>query len=258
MFGRATENTERAEQIARVRALVAHELPGSDPEQIAVGLTPERDSGARARWIAQRRPATAFIVTAIAAAGIAVAVTLSSAPGVQPVAAPQVAATGSPMMSDGPASTEVGKAKSSSASIVVSVVGLVASPGLVNLPEGSRVADAIAACGGALPGTDLNTINLARVLSDGEQIPVGVPSMPPNVGTAPDISAAGSGSTAKVNINLATADDLDSLPGIGPVLAKRIVDFRTKNGKFKTVNDIGQVSGIGPAVLINIKDLVTV
>lgn len=257
MFGRATENTERAEQIARVRALVAHELPGSDPEQIAAGLTPERHSGARARWVAERRPAAAFIITAIAAAGIAVAVTLASAPGVQPVA-PQIATTGSPMMSDGPASTEAGKADSSSAPIVVSVVGLVASPGLVNLPEGSRVADAIAACGGALPGTDLNSINLARVLSDGEQIPIGVPGVPPNVGTAPDTSATGGGSTAKVNINLGTADDLDSLPGIGPILAKRIVDFRTKNGKFKTVNDLGQVSGIGPAVLSNIKDLVTV
>lgn len=258
MFGRTTEKTERTEQIARVRALIAHELPGEDPEQIAADVTMERETGPRARWVAERRPAAAFIVTAIVAAGIAVAVTLASAPGVQPIAAPQIAATGSPMMSDQSASAETGKTDGGAPSIVVSVIGLVASPGLVTLPEGSRVADAVAACGGALPGTDLNTINLARVLSDGEQIPVGVPGVTPNLGTASGTSAPGSGLTTKVNINLAAADDLDALPGIGPVLAKRIVDFRAKNGKFKTVNDLGQVSGIGPTVLSNIKDLVTV
>ena len=131
---------------------------------------------------------------------------------------------------------------------MVSVVGSVTTPGLVTLAEGARVSDAIDAAGGALPGTDLSTINLARKVSDGEQIAVGVPG-------AADAAGASAG---KVNVNSASAEELATLPGIGPVLAQGIIDFRETNGPFGSVDELTEVSGIGPAVLAKIKDLVTV
>jgi competence protein ComEA len=129
--------------------------------------------------------------------------------------------------------------------LVVAVSGQVARPGLVRLPPGSRVADAIQAAGGPLPGVDLSTINLARKLNDGELIAVGVPA----AGTDP-------ASPAKVNLNTATLAELDTLPGVGPVLAQRIIDHRTKRGPFRTVEDLRQVDGIGEETFARLKDLV--
>jgi competence protein ComEA len=131
--------------------------------------------------------------------------------------------------------------------LVVAVSGHVVRPGLVRLPPGSRVADAIQAAGGPLPGVDLSTINLARKLNDGELIAVGVP-------------AAGSdpGSPAKINLNTATLAELDSLPGVGPVLAQRIIDHRVKRGPFRTVEDLRQVDGIGEETFARLKDHVVV
>lgn len=133
------------------------------------------------------------------------------------------------------------------AELVVAVSGQVVRPGLVRLPPGSRVADAIQAAGGPLPGVDLSAINLARKLNDGELIAVGVAAP----GTDP-------GSPAKVNLNTATLAELDSLPGVGPVLAQRIIDHRTKRGPFRTVEDLRQVDGIGEETFARLKDLVVV
>jgi competence protein ComEA len=137
--------------------------------------------------------------------------------------------------------------------LVVSVVGKVASPGLVTVPAGSRVADALAAAGGAAPGADLLSLNLARRLADGEQVAVGVP-MP-----ATDIAQAGSGAApAKVDLNTASPDQLDTLPGVGEVTAKRIVDWRAQHGRFSTVEQLRDVDGIGESKFAKLRDQVTV
>ncbi|WP_433194129.1 helix-hairpin-helix domain-containing protein [Nocardia sp. CA-107356] len=157
--------------------------------------------------------------------------------------------------------------------VVVSVVGLVHRSGLVRLPAGSRVADALNAAGGANDRADLSGLNLAQRLQDGDQVLVG-PGGPntgaPQLGSA-TISAGGrapsgsaSNSTAaprpstKVDLNTATEAELDALPGIGPVTAHAIVAWRTTNGRFTDIAQLGEVDGIGPARLARLRDLVTI
>ena len=142
----------------------------------------------------------------------------------------------------------------SPAMLVVAVSGRVARPGLVRLPSGSRVADAIDAAGGALPGTDLSSINLARKVVDGELIAVGI-TPPPAAAPPGGASVAGGG---QVNLNTATLADLETLPGVGEVLGQRILDYRTQHGQFRSVDDLKQVSGIGDAKFASLKDKVTV
>ncbi|WP_432562673.1 helix-hairpin-helix domain-containing protein [Kineococcus sp. SYSU DK003] len=139
--------------------------------------------------------------------------------------------------------------------VVVHVAGRVAAPGVVTLPVGSRVSDALTAVGGAAPDADLDAVNLARVLVDGEQVLV------PGPGEVPPAPAGNQGASAApgpVNLNTASATDLDELPGVGEVLAGRIVAWRETNGNFTSVEDLGEVQGIGPKVLEDLRDLVTV
>ncbi|GHE13551.1 ComEA family DNA-binding protein [Klenkia taihuensis] len=136
--------------------------------------------------------------------------------------------------------------------VVVAVVGQVASPGLVTLPAGSRVADALAAAGGLLPGTDPATVNAAALLVDGQQVAVGVP------GAAPGAAAGGPAPGGLVDLNTAALADLDALPGIGPVLAQRILDHRAQHGPFGSVQELDDVSGIGPSLFAEVSPLVTV
>lgn len=154
--------------------------------------------------------------------------------------------------------------------LVVHVVGAVATPGVVTLEPGSRVQDALDAAGGALPEADLATVNLARPVQDGEQIPVPTPGQTltpaappaaappaaPAPGPAPAQDASGAGTP--VNINTASPAELETLPGVGPVLAERIVSWRTENGAFLTVDDLQEVQGIGEKVLANLRPHVTV
>jgi competence protein ComEA len=131
---------------------------------------------------------------------------------------------------------------------------MVREPGLVKLEPGSRVADAIAAAGGALPNADLDHLNLARKLTDGELIAVGIP--PPPAEAAPPGSDPGTG--ARVDLNLATQAELETLPGIGPALAQRIIDYRIEHGEFGSVAELREVSGIGEVRFAELQDLVTV
>jgi competence protein ComEA len=150
-------------------------------------------------------------------------------------------------------SPPVGEVADTSTTVVVSVVGLVAEPGLVTLAAGSRVADAVDAAGGLLPDADPASVNLAAVVADGQQVAVGVPAA---AGAAPSGTAAPAGGGA-VNLNTADVATLDGLPGIGPVLAQRIVDHRAQ-GPFRQVDDLLDVPGIGPAILGRLADAVTV
>ncbi|MGY1858458.1 ComEA family DNA-binding protein [Modestobacter sp. SYSU DS0290] len=164
----------------------------------------------------------------------------STAPDDQPVATPAVA----------PGNTD----PSTDAPVVVSVIGQVATPGLVTLPAGSRVADALAAAGGLLPEADPASVNAAAVLVDGEQLAVGLPGAV----AAPAEARGGGPAGGLLDLNRATVAELDALPGIGPVLAQRIVDHRGTHGPFTNVEQLDDVSGIGPAIFADLVDRVTV
>lgn len=140
--------------------------------------------------------------------------------------------------------------------VYVHVSGAVHAPGLYRLDDGARVLDAVAAAGGFAEGADENALNLARTLSDGEQLLV------PMVGAAAGEATAGGAAAApgdgRVNLNTADVAALDTLPRIGPAMAQRIVDWREKNGRFTSVEDLLAVPGIGDKMLEALRDLVTV
>ena len=155
---------------------------------------------------------------------------------------------------------------STAAGVVVHVVGQVRRPGVVVLATGARVGDALAKAGGALPGADLTALNLARPLVDGEQVRVPKPGeAPPPAPAGPSggvggggAGGAGAGASGPVNLNTASAAALEELPGVGPVLAQRIVDWRTEHGRFTSVDELGEVSGIGEKMFAQLQDKVTV
>jgi len=146
--------------------------------------------------------------------------------------------------------------------LVVAVAGKVRRPGLVRVPAGSRVADALEAAGGVLPGVDLAGVNLARKVGDGEQVAVGVPPAPDAAGAPAAAGAAAAGvgaagaASAPLDLNTATVEQLDALPGVGPVTAQRIVDWRARNGRFATVDQLREVEGIGERRLGQLRELV--
>ncbi|MCC2308009.1 ComEA family DNA-binding protein [Cellulomonas chengniuliangii] len=145
-------------------------------------------------------------------------------------------------------------------SVVVHVVGEVLAPGLVELPAGARVADALTAAGGATSAADLAAVNLARHLVDGEQVLVPLPGqeVPAPLGAAQGGGGGPGPASALVDVNTADSAALDALPGIGPVLAERIVTWRQENGRFTSVDELGEVSGIGPTLLGRLRALVRV
>ncbi|MET0741403.1 MAG: ComEA family DNA-binding protein [Candidatus Nanopelagicales bacterium] len=188
----------------------------------------------------------------------------SSSPVVHSGAAPAAVGSGASALS-----TVSGERPTDSAAaatvIVVDVVGAVARPGVVRLPEGARVVDAIRAAGGVLPGTETTGLNLARLVADGEQVAVGIPAGDPDKATPPgQLPGSGAGSVAhpsgddRLDLNGATAAQLEELPGIGPVLAGRIVEWRTRNGRFASVDELNEVSGIGDATFAELASLVRV
>jgi competence protein ComEA len=170
-----------------------------------------------------------------------------------------VPAAGEAATADAPADAAAGPSVTGADGLAVHVAGRVRHPGLVSLPAGSRVADALAAAGGPVAGADLDRINLARKLADGEQVLVlrrGEAAPPPAAGAPADPGAPGV-PAAKIDLNTASVEQLEALPGVGAVTAGRIVAFRARR-PFRSVQDLLQVEGIGERRLESLRDLVTV
>ncbi|WP_239313577.1 MULTISPECIES: ComEA family DNA-binding protein [unclassified Frankia] len=156
-----------------------------------------------------------------------------------------------------------GTVRSPAAQIVVEVVGKVRSPGVLTLPAGSRVVDSLAQAGGVLPGTETTGLALARRLVDGEQIlvdgrPGPAPPQPAGAGTGEGAGSSGAAPSAPLNLNTATAEALDGLPGVGPVLAQRIVEWRKAHGDFTSPRQLGEVTGVGDRRLADLLPLIAV
>ncbi|MFC8274932.1 helix-hairpin-helix domain-containing protein [Streptomyces sp. NPDC057271] len=161
--------------------------------------------------------------------------------------APMPESEASPVVSAGPTSA------ASPSGVVVDVSGKVRRPGVLTLPTGSRVADALRAAGGVRPGTDLTGLNRARILMDGEQVAVGVPAaavVGGGAGVGTGTGPAAGTRAAPLSLNVATVEQLDTLPGVGPVLAQHIVDHRTEHGGFRSVAELREVNGIGDAICL--------
>lgn len=187
----------------------------------------------------------------------------------EPVHAPQVVRAATPYGTPGAkrpveqtASTDpppTGGTGTGTATVVVDVIGNVRNPGLRRLPAGSRVADALQAAGGVRPGTSTDGLNRARPLTDGEQVVVGAPAPTPGTGPAGPPGQATGGTTAPgapVSLSTATVDQLDALPGVGPMLAQRIVDYRSRHGGFRSVDELREVNGIGERRFADLRHIV--
>src|SRR5687768_12581308 len=261
--------------------LASSEAPAAssdEPSALAPGRHALRSVGLTARaggWLHDRLPPTLQGRVQIGAAPLAVTawwvVRADGGGTIVPTAAGPTTTRGSSaaiVPAGAPAATETGTGAAPATTlndtgeqvVVVDVAGKVRRPGIVSLPLGSRVVDAIEAAGGPRRGVDLTTVNLARLLVDGEQIVVGVP--PPAGVAAPAASAPGASTAGApvplVNLNSATQAELETLPGIGPVTAAAILQWRTDNGAFSSVDELLEVSGIGDATLAEIAPFVTI
>ncbi|MER5964012.1 ComEA family DNA-binding protein [Streptomyces sp. NPDC002057] len=265
-----------------VEAVGEAEAPGvvSAPEALERGSPPGPWSRLREAlrertpvWVQTRcglepRALAALTVVLIVAAGLAGGYFWTGRP--EPVRAPElvrsapVAAAPAPPTGPGPGARPGSQPVPAAvgARVIVDVGGKVRRPGVLTLPAGSRVADALRAAGGAKPGADLTGLNRARVLFDGEQVLVGLPGAPAGgapggsgSGPAPG-SGAGGGPAVPLSLNTATVEQLDTLPGVGPVLARHIVDHRVEHGGFRSVGELREVNGIGERRFADLEPLV--
>jgi len=226
-------------------------VPAPDDRPSTLPARPVAPSSRWSQWARQRlEPArsavAALIVLGLVAAAVAGVVLLRAQPSTsRAVPLHDTSSAGVAVVSHpvSPATT-----------VLVDVTGKVHHPGVVRLKPGARVLDAVRAAGGALPGTSLDTLNLAAKVTDGKQVAVGaaaVAAAPPAGATGADVAAA------PVDLNTATVEQLQTLSGIGPVLAQRIIDYRTAHGPFASVDGLQQVGGIGPAKFAELKDHVS-
>jgi len=215
----------------------------------ADGLESRLPEGLRGR--VGLRPGHVTLLAVLVAVGVAGTAwwTLRAAPEPVPIAhvspGPQPSTAPSSMPSTAP-TKPVGE-------VVVDIAGKVRRPGVATLPAGSRVIDALKRAGGARHGVDLSTLNLARLLVDGEQILVGVAP----VGGAAAATSPATGTATLVNLNTSTLDQLDGLPGVGPVTAQKILDWRTEHGSFTAIDELLEVDGIGAKTFEEIAPHVT-
>jgi competence protein ComEA len=212
------------------------------------------------------RAALFAALLALIALVVAVPRVLSSGPDVEPVPPrteplPTAATSAGNLSISAPAGTAPadGASTEPGSTVLVHVVGQVRHPGVVRLHAGARLADALRKAGGATRRADLAAVNLARAVVDGEQVFVPAPGQTPPVAPAPpDAAAPGSGASPGAVVDLNTADEteLDALPGVGPVIAGRIVAWRQEHGRFSSVEELTEVSGIGDATLERLRPLV--
>jgi competence protein ComEA len=204
-----------------------------------------------------RRQAYVYVALAVVVAGLGARYLLAShasaSPGGQSVFA---------FVSSAPVAAPSAASAATPAEVVVYVCGAVNRPGVYHLAPDARVADLLEAAGGAAAKAELQGVNLAARLTDGEQVVVPAKGAAPTVAAAPagagPTATVGSGTAAPVDLNTATLEQLDALPGIGPATAQKIIDYRTANGGFKSVDDLKNVSGIGDAKFADLQPLVTV
>jgi len=251
-----------------------HEATDDDLDTAVPAWIPDGRAEHRRGWLADVRadPARAGGTALAVVAALAVLITVFTRVRQHP--APVASANLPPVESmSSPTNTSAPPAPGSAGpqagpSVVVSVIGLVQQPGLVTLAPDARVADAVSAAGGVMNGADTVGLNLARHLADGEQIVVGIatPAGQPralgsSVGGAPALSGAREAPAkpvGPVDLNTASAEEFDALPGVGPVTAAAIVAWRTANGRFTSIDQLGEVDGIGPARLEKLRPLVRV
>jgi competence protein ComEA len=253
----------------------------TDPNSLLPRWLPDGSGPHGAGWLARVRaePGRAGAIALAAIAAIAVLVAIFTLMRDQPAPVrsaklPPVEAVSSASRGPSPSATA-----NPNQPVVVSVVGLVHTPGLVTLAPGARIADALKAAGGTTDGADTVGLNMARQVDDGEQIVVGiapVKGQPPVLGSSVSSGSAAPGPPGTrshpdhpnrpdkpgrsevVNLNTATVQQLDTLPGVGPVTAAAIVAWRDANGKFTSVDQLAEVDGIGPARLEKLRRLVRV
>lgn len=248
----------------------------ADPTSLLPRWLPDRV--AQQTWLARVRadPGRSGALALAVVAAIAVLVTVFTLMRDQPAPVRSAKLPPVEMVSSASPGSAVDQPAAEQRPVVVSVVGLVHAPGLVTLTPGARIADALAAAGGAVDGADTIGLNMARPLGDGEQIVVGLaplPGQPKVPGSSVHPGSAGTGSPAApgtvsgaagrkpaepVDLNTATVQQLDALPGVGPVTAAAIVAWREAHGRFASVDQLGDVEGIGPVRLDKLRALVRV
>ncbi|WP_443333134.1 helix-hairpin-helix domain-containing protein [Streptomyces sp. CB03234] len=228
--------------------------PGSGEEALGrrerwrLGLRERMPLWLQARCGMEPRTVVALAVVLVVAAALAGRYFWAGRP--EPVRAPDLVRAAAPPA----AGAATRRPPAGAPPVVVDVSGKVRRPGVLRLPAGSRVGDALRAAGGARPGTDLTGLNRARVLMDGEHVVVGAvpgPAAPP-----PGAPSGPGGGEGPVSLNTATVEQLDTLPGVGPVLAQHIVDYRTRHGGFRSVDELREVNGIGERRFADLQSLV--
>lgn len=244
-------SAEHQDTVARRLALLSGDRP-PEPRQVPEIPVPGRHASRRARFALG--PPQLAVVAVLVAVGLAVTSWWIVRGDPEQVEAPSVDPVGvaSPLAEVSP----VAASASPTATVTVDVAGKVRDPGIVVLDAGARVVDALEAAGGAKPGVDLSSLNLARLLVDGEQVVVGV-AAPGGVAAAVEPSAGVPGGPL-VNLNTASLTELETLPEVGPVTAQAIVTWRDENGGFTSVDELLEVSGIGDATLEQVAPYVTV